>query len=158
MQYKASSTNARNFVVSQNNLPMGELIYNKWYSFDAEIVLSNNTKYQMVPEGFWGSVIQLKDGNSVLLEFKLGWKGIIVSINSQDYLLKLKGLLSSKFVLMDTNDNEVIAVAIDMKWTKMQTDYTIETAPAFDSIGNKELLLFTTIHAINYYLSFNSGI
>lgn len=156
-QYKATSGNARNFSLSRNDQSLGELVYTKWYSFDAKIILSNNKKYQLVPDGFWGSVIQLRDGESVLLEFKLGWKGIIISINNQDYLLKLKGLLSIKFIVADTNDNEIIAVAIDLKWTKIQTDYSIETAPAFDTIQHKELFLFATIHAINYYLSFNSG-
>lgn len=77
-KYKANSTNTRNFNLTFDNLQIGELIYEKWYSFNAEIILSDGSKYQLEPKGFWDNKIELKDNTNVLLEFKMGWKGIII--------------------------------------------------------------------------------
>jgi hypothetical protein len=77
-QYKAKSTNSQNFRLTFENKTIGELIYKKWYSFNAEILLSDGAKYQLEPKGFWDSEIELKDETKTLLEFKMGWKGIII--------------------------------------------------------------------------------
>ena len=58
-QYKAKSTNSQNFRLTFENKTIGELIYKKWYSFNAEILLSDGAKYQLEPKGFWDSEIEL---------------------------------------------------------------------------------------------------
>jgi hypothetical protein len=161
-QYKATSANSKNFILTQNNVQLGELIYPKWYTFNAEIILADKSVYKLVPQGFWESSIQLKKDDDTLLEFKLEWKGIVFSINkngaTHDYLLKLKGLLSSKFVLVDSDDNELFEVECDFKWTKAEYDYFVSTTEKFDQFENKELLLLSFFHAINYYLKVSSGL
>jgi hypothetical protein len=156
-QYKAKSTNSQNFRLTFENKTIGELIYKKWYSFNAEILLSDGAKYQLEPKGFWDSEIELKDETKTLLEFKMGWKGIIIKTffdNKEDtYLLKLNGLLSSKFVLIDSDKNELIVAETDFKWKKLNYDYNIETTQNFDNFDKKELLLLTILHGINYYMS-----
>jgi hypothetical protein len=155
--YKANSTNSQNFRLTFENQTIGELIYKKWYSFNAEILLSDGAKYQLEPKGFWDSEIELKDETKTLLEFKMGWKGIIIKTffdNKEDtYLLKLNGLLSSKFVLIDSDKNELIVAETDFKWKKLNYDYNIETTQNFDNFDKKELLLLTILHGINYYMS-----
>lgn len=156
-EYKANSTNSQNFSLTFENQKAGELIYKKWYSFKAEIVLSDGSMYQLEPKGFWDSKIELKDGSITLLEFKMGWKGIIIKTffnNKEDaYLLKLNGLLSSKFVLIDTEKNELMVAETDFKWNKLNYDYNIETSKKFEEFENKELLLLTILHCINYYMT-----
>ena len=155
--YKANASNSHNFILTFDNQNVGELVYKKWYSFSAEIRMTEGTKYQLEPKGFWDSKIELKDDTQTLLEFKMGWKGIIIKSLFNDreevFLLKLKGLLSNKFVLLDTNDEELMAAETSFKWSRFNFDYNIETTPVFDNFENKELLLLTILHCINYYLT-----
>ena len=156
-QYKANATNSHNFTLRFDYQKVGELVYKKWYSFSAEIQMTDGTKYQLEPTGFWDSKIELKDDTQTLLEFKMGWKGIIIKTlfneSEEVFLLKLKGLLSNKFVLLDTNDEELMAAETSFKWSKFNFDYNIETTPVFDNFENKELLLLTILHCINYYIT-----
>ena len=156
-QYKANSTDSRNFSLTLENSKIGELKYSEWYSFKAEIQLADNSNYQLEPKGFWDSTIELKKAEKTLLEFKMGWKGILIKTNFNDneknYLLKLKGLLSSKFILIDAEENEILAVETAFKWRKLNYDYNIETSTEFDNMENKELMLLTILHCINYYLT-----
>ena len=156
-QYKANATNSHNFTLRFDYQKVGELVYKKWYSFSAEIQMTDSTKYQLEPTGFWDSKIELKDDTQTLLEFKMGWKGIIIKTLFNDseevFLLKLKGLLSNKFVLLDTNDEELMAAETSFKWSKLNFDYNIETTQVFDKFENKELLLLTILHCINYYIT-----
>ena len=155
--YKANSINSTNFKLSNDNVNIGELKYTKWYSFKAEILLANNSRYQLEPKGFWDSKIEVKKEDKILLDFKMGWKGIVIKTNfneiEKSYLLKLKGLLSSKFILIDTHDNELAALTTDFKWNKLNFDYVIETSNEFEHFENKELLLLTILHCVNYYMT-----
>ena len=156
-QYKANSINSKSFILTIENTKIGELNYNEWYSFKAEIQLADNSIYQLEPKGFWDSKIELKKAEKTLLEFKMGWKGIVIKTNfnenEKNYLLKLKGLLSNKFILVDAEENEILAVDTDFKWNKFNFDYTIETSTEFDTMENKELMLLTILHCVNYYLT-----
>lgn len=156
-QYNANSTNSQNFSLTSYNEIKGELIYKKWYSFSAEILLANGTKYQLEPKGFWDSKIELKDDIKTLLEFKMGWKGIIIKTffdNKEDvFLVKLNSILGNKFVLLDTQETELLTAETDFKWNKFNYDYNIETTRNFDNFDKKELLLLTILHCINYYMT-----
>lgn len=156
-QYKANSTNSQNFKLTFENEIKGELIYGKWYSFDANIQLSNGSKYQLVSTGIWDSKIELRDDTKTLLEFKMGWDGIIIKTlfktNETNYLLKLKGILNGKFVLIDADKMELLAAEANFKWRTFNYDYKIETVDEFDTLDEKELLILTTLHCINYYMA-----
>lgn len=160
-QYKANSTNSRNFSLMLDDKRIGELLYEKWYSFNAGIQLPDGSKYKLEPTGFWDSKIELKDDTKTLLEFKMGWKGIIIKTffdnKEASFLLMLKGLLSSKFVLIDTDKNELMVAETNFKWNKLNYDYNIETSHTFDNFANKEILLLTILHCINYYITFISS-
>ncbi|QBZ98683.1 hypothetical protein [Flavobacterium sangjuense] len=154
--YKANSTNSREFSLTMNNSNIGELKYSKWYSFKADILLADNSIYQLEPKGFWDSKIELKKDDKVLLYFEMGWKGIVIHFNDSDkkYLLRLKSLWSSNYILIDTDEKELLAVETDFKWSKLTFDFNIETSNEFDNFENKEVLLLTTLHCINYYMAF----
>ena len=101
--------------------------------------------------------IELHKDNNVLVQFEMGWKGIDITTNFNDikkvYLLKMKGLLESRYVLINPDDRELLAAKVDFKWTKLGLDYTIETSDEFDSLENKDLLLITILHSLNYLTS-----
>lgn len=159
--YKANSTNSTDFKLTLDDIYIGKLKYDKWYSFKAEILLADNSHYRLEPKGFWDSKIELQKDGKKLLEFEMGWKGIVIKtlFNSieRKYLLKLTGLLSSKFVLINTDEETLLAVHADFKWTSFNFDYRIETSNEFDHFEDKEILLLTILHCINYYITFVSA-
>jgi hypothetical protein len=156
-QYRANSTNSQNFILTFENEKVGELVYKKWYSFDAEILMTDGKKFQLEPKGFWDSKIELKEEAETLLEFKLGWKGIVIKTffdnNEKHFLLKLKGLLSNKFILIDNDNEEYLVAETDFKWSKLNFDYNIEITQKFDNLDNKEIILLTILHCMNYYMT-----
>ncbi len=156
-QYKANSVSALNFILSADQNKAGELIYEKWYSFSAEILLAGGRKLKLEPFGYWDSKIELKEGSKILLDFKMGWHGIVIRTyfddKEQNYLVKTKGLLSNKFLLLDTGNRELAVAETNFKWAKLNFEYTIETDAEFDKFENKDLMLLTMIHCINYYMT-----
>ena len=155
--YKANSTNSLNFELTYNNKKIGELIYGKWYSFNANIHLFNGDKLKLEPKGFWNSKVELKNTENILLEFKMGWNGIIIKTffnnKEENYLLTQKGLLSNKFILLDTEKNEILVAESNFKWKNLNYDYNIETSQKFDNTPNKDILILTILHCINYYIT-----
>lgn len=155
--YLAKSVDTTAFTLTEDGIVLGELKYSKWYSFSADIFLPDNSKYQLIPKGFWDSTVELKKNDEVVLSFKMGWKGIIINTYfdkiEKGYILKLKSLWNSKYVLLDSNEKEFIAVETDFNWSKLRFDYMIETSGEFDNFNNKEVFLLTIIHCINYYLT-----
>jgi hypothetical protein len=155
--YKATSRNLKNLSLSIDNITIGELIYPKWYTFNAEIILPEKGKYSLVSTGFWDAKIELRQGDSTFLNFKMGWKGIQINTffngESDHYLLQYKGILNSKYVLIDIEENELLTVEFDFQWNKLHYDYNISTTENFDDLKNKELLLLTILHGINYNMN-----
>lgn len=159
--YKANSRNSRNFKVTLENQEIGELLIKKWYSFDADLIMSDGKNYQLITKGFWDSKVELIDGSQTLLDFKMGWKGIVIKTyfdnQEKQYLLKLKGFINSKFILIDESDQELSVASTDFKWISLNFDYDIETTASFDQLRNRDLLLMTMLHCMNYYISYLSA-
>lgn len=160
-QYQVNSSNSRNFDLTKDNIHLGELSYPKWYTFNAEIILADLSRYQLMPYGPWDATIQLNQDHKTLMDFKMGWKGIILSNyidgKREEYLLMLKGLLSSKYVLMDANKKELVGIELEIKWNQAHYNYHILTTDEFDSFYHPELFLLTAIHAVNYHLTVVTG-
>ena len=157
-QYSVHSGSSKKFTLIVDNKQVGELLYKKWHSFDADILLNNGQKYQLESKGFWDSKIELKQGNEVLLDYKMGWKGIIVKHyfgrKEKRFLLKQKGFPADKFVLLDEDKEQYVIVESEFKRRKFNYDYRIETTRRFDSFDNQDLLLLTLLHSIKYYTSY----
>ena len=159
--YKANATDSKNFRLTSNSHKIGELTYGKWYSFKAYFRLSDGKKYNLEPKGFWQSKIELTDGRQVLLEFKMGWKGILINTFFEEsekcYLLRVKSVFSNQFVLLDTDQEELLIAKTDLKWNRLNFDFEIETTPKFDEFEHKELLVMTILHCVNYFMTNSSG-
>ncbi len=158
-QFKATSTDSKNFNLTVDNIHLGNLKYLKWYSFQAGILLADNSQYQLEPKGFWDSRIELLQSGESLADYKLSWKGIIINTKFDDieksYLLKQESLFSSKFVLVNSEEKEVLSVESDFKWNTLHLDYLITVSDDFDYYVHKGLFLLTILHCINYYLNNN---
>ncbi|MDO7853782.1 hypothetical protein [Hymenobacter convexus] len=157
--YQAKSLDSKHFKLTQADTEIGLLEYESWFSFKAEIILANHHRYAVQPKGFWGTTIEVKDQQEqVLLDFKMNWKGQILIrtlFGGQEdyYILKQKGLLRSTFVLLHGEETELLSLAPDFKWTRLNFDYELVASDALEQLPGKELLLLTAIHCANYYLT-----
>lgn len=154
-KYKVNSTDSLNFILTSDDTKIGELIYEQWFAFKADIHLSDGKELKLEPKGFWNSKIELKDKTKSLLEFKMGWNGILIDTffkpSERSYLLKFKGLLNNRFVLINTEKEELLVAEPHFNLKNFNQNYNIETTPDFDKSENKELVILTVLHCINYY-------
>ncbi|HEX8329650.1 MAG TPA: hypothetical protein VF629_19085 [Hymenobacter sp.] len=157
-QYQATSLDTKHFKLTQAGAEIGLLEYESWFSFKAEIILADHCRYAVHPKGFWGTTIEVKDQEQVLLDFKMNWKGQILIRSlfggaEEYYILKHKGLLKSTFVLVHREETELLSIEPDFKWTRLNFDYQLTASDAFEQLDRKELLLLTAVHCANYYLT-----
>ncbi|WP_257669815.1 hypothetical protein [Parapedobacter tibetensis] len=157
-EYQAKSNQSSSFDVTKDDKLIGKLSYKSWFKFNAVIEIANNSNYQVEPKGFWGTTIELKDGEKVLLKFKMNWNGeIVVQTYFNDiekgYIFKYSGVFKASFILIDQEGTELLVMKPHLKWTKMNYEYQITTSDTFKTFSNKEILLMTSIHCANYYMS-----
>jgi hypothetical protein len=157
-QYLVKSNNSLVFEVTKEHKLVGKLSYKSWFRFDAAVEIANNSTYKIEPRGFWGTTIELRDGEKVLLNFKMNWNGAIVVqtyFNNQekDYIFKHRGIFKESFVLTDQDGIELLVMKSLLKWTKMNYEFQVTTSESFESSLHKEILLMISVHCANYYLS-----
>lgn len=160
--YQAKSTNSLTFELTQGDETMGKLSYKSWFGFTASIELANHSTYQMIPKGFWGSTVELKDNDTVLLKFAMNWNGSIAlqtyfNEMEKEYIFKHRGVLNESFILIDEEETELVVMKPHMKWINLNYEYQIQTSDRFESFSHKEILLLTAIHCANYYMSMMAG-
>ncbi|UFH57228.1 hypothetical protein [Spirosoma sp. KNUC1025] len=160
--YQAKSSNSLSFELMQGNESIGKLSYKNWFQFTASIELANHSIYQLIPKGFWGSTIELKEADTVLLKFSMNWNGSIAlktyfNAIEKEYLLKHLGVFNESFVLIDQEETELLTLKPHVKWSNLNYEYTIQPSDRFEPLSHKELLLMTSVHCANYYLSMATG-
>jgi hypothetical protein len=129
-EYKVKSTDTRKFSLTQNDIILGDLTYEKWFSFTSEIILADNSRYQIEPKGFWGTTIEVRDEKNILLDFKMNWNGNIIINTKFDnvenhFVFKPKGIFKSTYALFDTEGQEILVIQPDFKWSKFNYDYDV---------------------------------
>jgi hypothetical protein len=161
-EYQAKSISPLKFELTQNDHLIGKLLYKSWFKFDASIVMANNANYQVEPKGFWGTTIEIKENEKVLLKFQMNWSGeIVIQSYSNDtekgYVFKHRGLFKESYVLENQEGLELLVMKPSLKWSKMSYEFHITTTDAFESFSDKEVLLMTSLHCANYYVSMVSS-
>ncbi|MES2647627.1 MAG: hypothetical protein V4717_12170 [Bacteroidota bacterium] len=157
-EYKVKSEDVRHFSLTLNEREIGRLQYEKWFSFKAEMIVEGTNVYKIEPKGFWGTTIELKHNDQVLLNFKMNWNGNII-IHSKldgtekDFVLKHKGILKESYVLLNKEEEDLLVIRPAFKWNKFNYDYDIFTTDRFDTYSFHTILLLTTIHCVNYYMT-----
>ena len=161
-EYKVKSEDTKHFSLSINDQEIARLIYEKWFSLKAEMILEGAITYQIEPKGFWGTTIELKQNEKLILNFKMNWSGNII-INShfdeieRDFILKHKGIFKDTYILLSKEEEELLVIKPDFKWNKFNYDYNITTTDHFDTLSFNTILLLTTIHCVNYYMTMMSS-
>lgn len=157
-EYQAKSNKSLSFDLTQDDTLIGKLTYQSWFKFNAVMEIANNQKYQVEPKGFWGTTIELKNKEKVLLKFKMNWNGeIVVQTYFNDceksYAFKHRGVFKESFVLINPDEIELLVMKPQLKWSKMNYEYQITTTDSFETFSDKEILLLTSLHCANYYMS-----
>lgn len=160
-EYQAKSNTSLVFDLTQGDKLIGKLSYKSWFKFNAVIEIAN-TNYQVEPKGFWGTTIELRDGEKVLLKFKMNWNGEIVVQTyfndfEKDYVFKHRGIFKESFILTDPEGIELLVMKPHVKWSKMNYEYQLTTSDSFETFSNKEILLMTSLLCANYYMSMAAG-
>ena len=160
--YQVKSTDSKHFELTQADAGIGRLEYESWFSFKAEIILADHNRYVVHPKGFWGTTIEIKDQEQVLLDFRMNWKGQILirttlGSNEAYYILTQKEMLKNTFVLLNAEEAELLSIEPDFKWSKLNVEYQIVASGAFGQLARKELLLLTAVHCANYYITMMSA-
>ncbi|MBD2705230.1 hypothetical protein IC229_31705 [Spirosoma sp. BT702] len=160
--YQAKSSNSLSFELTQGAESIGKLTYKNWFHFTATLELANHSTYQLIPKGFWHSTIELKEADRVLLKFSMNWNGSIAlktyfNDMENEYLLKHRGVFNESFLLIDQEETELLIMKPHVKWINLNYEYQIQASDRFESLSNKELLLLTSIHCANYYMSMMAG-
>ena len=77
----------------------------------------------MEPQGFWGSIIHLMNGQEKILEFTMHWNGNIVISSKLDglekaFVFKNKSIFRSAFLLEDNEKGELMVIEPHFNWSK----------------------------------------
>ncbi len=160
VQYTAKATTAmgRTFHLTKGEEFIGLLNYDKWYSFNARIELASETTYSLEQTGFWGTSVALKEGDKLLMNCLMNWKGHIILESFLDekingYKLRNLNLLSGKMVLLDTDENEVMSMQPDNKLFETHRCLQISLSDELASHPKKELMMITALHCANHLLT-----
>jgi len=161
-EYQAKPDDSLSFDLTQGDILIGKLSYKSWFSFNALIAMSNMASYQVEPKGFWGTTIEIKDRENVMLKFEMNWSGeIVIQTDSNDaekgYIFKHRGFFKESFILANQEGIELLVMKPSLKWSKMSYEYQITTSDDFELFSDKDLLLMTSLHCANYYISMISS-
>ena len=155
--YQTKADSLLSFDMTKEGRSIGKLEYKRWFRYNA-VITTSNSSYQLEPKGFWGTRIELKDGEKTLMKLSMNWKGEIAvqtyfNDREEDYNLKHRGVFKESFILTNEEGTELLVMKPHLKWTKLNYDYQISTSDAFEASANKELLLMASLYGANYYMS-----
>ncbi|RYZ22835.1 MAG: hypothetical protein EOO16_07365 [Chitinophagaceae bacterium] len=155
-EYNATARQYTRFEVTQGDTLIGSLTYGSWYQMSAGIEMAGGTSYRVEPKGFWGTTLELKAGEAVLLKFRMNWKGEIVIQPGEGpekgFLLKHRGFFKESFVLLDPDEAELLVLKPEIKWSRFSYEYRLTAADSFEALRDKDLLLLVSVHCANYYI------
>ncbi len=156
-EYYAKSKNTLSFEVTGGEQFVGKLSYESWFTFRAVIEIANS-QYKVEPKGFWGTTIELKEGEKVLLKFRMNWNGEIIVQTyfdgvKESFVCKHRGVFKDSFVLTDKMGTELLVMKPQFKWNLLNYEYQLNTSDEFEKYSNKDILLLTSLHCANYYMS-----
>ncbi|WP_128548115.1 hypothetical protein [Larkinella soli] len=156
------STPSRTFTLREAGSQLATLTYDNWFSFSARIQLAGGTAYEVDPKGFWGTTIELKREQQVLLDFRMNWNGSIIlksrlDGNEREFAFKAKGVWQSSYLLQDREQRNWMAVKPDFSWQKFNYSFEIEAEDIYPDRELNDLMVMMAVHCANYYITMMSA-
>lgn len=139
---------------SDDDAFLGSLKFEGWSYSKATMMTQYGDFYTIASKGFWGTSIGISKGDFDYADLKMNWKGQIVInvLNTEDdvdYLLATTSIWKSQFSLKNRNDQEVIILTPDYKWSKWHYDFKIDINPEFKQTVDETLVLLS-VYSVLY--------
>lgn len=160
--YLAKPDGKLTFNLTREGEPAGSLHYKSWFSYKARIFLQDGKELGIEPKGFWGSTIEIKEEDSILIKLRVHWNGNIIlhtffDQEEKGLLIKSKGIFNNVFVLCDEDNTELMQLKPTMNWSKLNYEYAITTDEAIDKINEQVILTLVSVYCANYYMAIANG-
>lgn len=151
-EYIVKSVKDRGYELFLNEKSLGVLSYSSWYSGNGKISLSNYKTYELKSEGFWNNRMIVLENEKEVLSYKMNWRnGLPIIVGNKKFLLKLKGVFSRTFNLIDEETGKtVLSVDYKLSWRKLKNDFKVYT---YEEITNENMMILGVISATIYYLN-----
>ena len=152
---EAKSIDKKTFQLVENELLLGELVYQDLFYSKAEIKLSNSETYQIKAVGiFRTNTIVTKNGVEIA-NLKMNWRGqmLIAFQDGQEYLLRGKGIFYSKYIIENKEQEMLIQFEPKFNWKKFRYNYNIK----YYIIPEDVLLILLGVYASNCIINSTSG-
>ncbi|MDQ3102121.1 MAG: hypothetical protein M3R08_12085 [Bacteroidota bacterium] len=139
----------RNFVLIDGDRELGRLIYPKWWSERAEILLPDGL-YEIAAKSFWGFGLSARYQGTPILNISYSWKGggKIARPDQHDRDLKYKmiSFWKPRYKVIDMQGRERMVIRTKLNWRHLDPGHIIEEVnePPLEPL---EILM--VIHAIN---------
>jgi hypothetical protein len=152
---RVECTDRKTFRLTDTEHLLGELTYKNFFSYNAEITLTNSDRYDVKPVGFFGTSIAVSMNETEIAHLKLNWKGQIVMTfkDGQDFVFKSKGVFHNKYVIENKEEEELIRFDPKFNWGKFNYNYEI----SYDRKPQDILFVLLGVYAANYYIAVVSG-
>lgn len=152
---KIECTDKKTVRLTDNEHLLGELAYKNFFSYKAEITLSNSDHYDIKPVGFLGTSIAVTKNEMEIANLKMNWKGQIGMTfqDGQEFVFKPKGLLHAKYVIENKEGEELILFEPKFNWGKFNYNYEI----SYDKKPQDILFVLLGVYAANYYMAAIAG-
>ncbi|MCU7551377.1 hypothetical protein OCK74_19805 [Chitinophagaceae bacterium LB-8] len=152
---KVECNDQKTFRLTEQAHLLGELTYKNFFSYKAEITLTNSERYEIKPVGFFGTSITVTKNETEITDLKMNWKGQIVMTfqDGQEFVFKAKGVFRNKYVIENKEEEELILFDPKFNWGQFNYDYEI----SYDKKPQDILLVLLGVYASNYYIAVVSG-
>lgn len=147
----AKSINSRNFeLLDENETPLGEIIYPKWYSTNAEIHIEAKI-YKIEAKGFWTTSLEILEYEKVLLKFKMSWSGNIVVTDltngERHFQINKEKWYNDVFEMKDETDKTMLKIKRIFKWKDFKYSYEI----VLEDESLSPITILGILHVVNYF-------
>lgn len=132
------------------------LEYPKWYSL-VGVVTIGESRYGIVPKGFWKSRYEIIKDNKLLMTVANNWNGgAIITYNDggRPLEIKPKGFFKSGYVLVNHRNEVLCEVQSDFSWKKFTQDYKLTCA---DSFGEEETDKVLAMFSVYFYIAMQTA-
>jgi len=138
-----------------NNEVVGKMKFSGFGFNMAEIIVRNARLFRIEPKSFWSGTRYVKEQDTLCLEFRMRWNGKIVmntyfTSNPLQFTFKRKGMFKNSFVLLNTDESEVMSILPSFNWSKFKTFYTVEVPESLAGLEYIELLIMTGLYCVLY--------
>jgi hypothetical protein len=153
METKCSDS--KTFQLIDDEQLIGEITYEQLFKLHGTIKIGVEEPYEIKTEGVFSTTIHVRQNAVEIATLKMNWRGqiVIAFILGEQFVLKPKGVFSSKYILENEAQVPLIQYEPSFNWKKFNYNYSIN----FEEKPKNYLLVLIGIFATNYYISTMSG-